>query len=45
MPKYSMRVVFRVDSSITIGAGHLSRCVTLAEELIKKGRLCTIYLS
>lgn len=32
-----MRIVFRVDSSITIGAGHLSRCMTLAEELIKRG--------
>ena len=32
-----MRVVFRVDSSKDIGSGHLVRCLSIAESLIKKG--------
>jgi UDP-2,4-diacetamido-2,4,6-trideoxy-beta-L-altropyranose hydrolase len=32
-----MRVYFRVDGSITIGAGHVIRCATLASELVKHG--------
>ena len=28
-----MRVAFRVDSSNLIGAGHLTRCLKLAEDL------------
>ena len=28
-----MNVAFRVDSSNTIGAGHITRCLRLAEEL------------
>lgn len=31
-----MNIVFRVDSSSHIGAGHLMRCITLADELRRK---------
>jgi UDP-2,4-diacetamido-2,4,6-trideoxy-beta-L-altropyranose hydrolase len=32
-----MHVVFRVDSSIEIGTGHFMRCMTLADELVRRG--------
>ena len=35
-----MNIVFRVDSSIQIGLGHLMRCVALADELKREG--CTV---
>ena len=31
-----MDIVFRVDSSTEIGAGHIIRCLTLADELSKR---------
>ena len=35
-----MNVVFRADSSASIGAGHVSRCLALAIELAKQGDRC-----
>lgn len=32
-----MRVVFRCEGSYTLGLGHISRCLVLAEELVRRG--------
>jgi len=35
------RVVFRVDASAQLGAGHVFRCATLAQELVERGSAVT----
>lgn len=38
-----MKVAFRVDSSQTLGTGHLRRCLRLAEALRTKGHECLFF--
>lgn len=35
-----MKIVFRADSSLQIGTGHIMRCLTLAEQITQRGGEC-----
>jgi UDP-2,4-diacetamido-2,4,6-trideoxy-beta-L-altropyranose hydrolase len=39
------KLVFRVDSGLNIGSGHLMRCITLANNLVRKIKLECIFIT
>ncbi|MDE1840480.1 MAG: hypothetical protein KGI09_01215 [Thaumarchaeota archaeon] len=43
--KNKLRIAFRVDSSKTLGLGHLKRCLSIAEYFSKKGMECIFLIS
>lgn len=43
--KNKLRVAFRVDSSKTLGLGHLKRCLSIAKSLSKRGVDCIFLIS
>jgi UDP-2,4-diacetamido-2,4,6-trideoxy-beta-L-altropyranose hydrolase len=40
-----MNIVFRVDSSITIGTGHVMRCITLAKRLVTEHDVNILFIT
>ena len=39
-----MKIIFRVDSGLNIGSGHLQRCITLAQSLSKGKKITCIFV-